>query len=215
MKLSSPRTALLLAALMGIASTLTAVPAGAAPVTGDFSGPVDIGGRSIYLECRGQGSPTVILESGAGGRADVWSRDLSRPAGERTMVEQGVAAFTRVCAYDRPGTIGEVDPDVDPGGPEFYPSRSDPVPQPRAARDVMTDLRALLTAAQIPGPYVLVGHSAGGLSQRLYAATYPDDVVGMVLIDSTHENIYHLSVTDAGVCKAVTHVGLVLGDSRR
>ena len=106
------------------------------------------------------------------------------------MVQTGVAAFTRVCSYDRPGTLGEVNPALDPGGPEFYPSRSDPVPQPRTTRDIMTDLHALLTAAQIPGPYVLVGHSAGGLSQRLYASTYPDDVVGMVLIDSTHENIY-------------------------
>ena len=54
--------------------------------SGDFSGLVDIGGRNLYLECRGEGSPTVILESGAGGRADVWSRDLEEPEGERTMV---------------------------------------------------------------------------------------------------------------------------------
>lgn len=186
----APRPALILAAALVASSTLAVGTATASPASGDFSGPVDIGGRSLYLECRGEGSPTVILESGAGGRADVWSRDLSRPVGERTMVEQGVAAFTRVCAYDRPGTIGTVDPDLDPDAPEFLPSRSDPVPQPRTSQDVMTDLRALLTSAQIPGPYVLVGHSAGGLSQRLYASTYPDDVVGMVLIDSTHENIY-------------------------
>ncbi len=187
----APRSALILATLLAAASTLAVGPVAASPATGDFSGLVDIGGRSLYLECRGEGSPTVILESGAGGRADVWSRDLSRPVGERTMVEQGVAAFTRVCAYDRPGTLGEVNPELDPDGPEFFPSRSDPVPQPRTTRDVMNDLHALLTAAAIPGPYVLAGHSAGGLSQRLYASTYPDDVVGMVLIDSTHENIYH------------------------
>jgi pimeloyl-ACP methyl ester carboxylesterase len=182
--------ALILATLLAAAGTLAVCPAAASPATGDFSGLVDIGGRSLYLECRGQGNPTVILESGAGGRADVWSRDLSRPAGERTMVEQGVAAFTHVCAYDRPGTLGEVNPDLEPDGPEFFPSRSDPVAQPRTTQDVTTDLHALLTAAQIPGPYVLVGHSAGGLSQRLYAGSYPDEVVGMVLIDSTHENIY-------------------------
>lgn len=190
MILPSARSALLLASLLAAASTLAVSPAAASPATGDFSGLVDIGGRSLYLECRGEGSPTVILESGAGGRADVWSRDLSHPAGERTMVQPGVAAFTRVCSYDRPGTLGEVNPDLDPDGPEFYPSRSDSVPQPRTTRDVMTDLHALLTAAEIPGPYVLVGHSAGGLSQRLYASTYPDDVVGLVLLDSTHENIY-------------------------
>lgn len=187
---SAPRTAFILAALLAAAGTFAVGPAAASPASGDFSGLVDIGGRSLYLECRGEGSPTVILESGANGRADVWSRDVSRPAGERTMVQPGVAAFTRVCSYDRPGTLGEVNPDLDPYGPEFFPSRSDPVPQPRTTRDVMTDLHALLTAAEIPGPYVLVGHSAGGLAQRLYASTYPDEVVGMVLVDSTHENIY-------------------------
>jgi hypothetical protein len=62
-----------------------------------------------------------------------WSRDNLHPAGARTMVLPGVAAFTRVCAYDRPGTIGEVNPGLDPYGPLFFPSRSDPVPQPRTA----------------------------------------------------------------------------------
>lgn len=158
---------------------------------GDFSGPVDIGrGRSLYLECRGHASPTVILEAGALSRADVWSRDKLDPAGSRTMVLPGVAAFTRVCAYDRPGTLLEVDPKLDPNGPLFLPSRSTPVPQPRTARDRVADLHALLTAAKIPGPYVLVGHSAGGLITRLYASIYPDDVVGMVLIDTTPENVW-------------------------
>src|SRR5689334_1765842 len=70
------------------------VSASASPVaTGDFSGLVDIGGRKLYLECRGQGSPTVILEAGAYARADVWSRDNLYPAGARTMVQPGVAAF--------------------------------------------------------------------------------------------------------------------------
>ena len=74
-----------------------ATSAAASPVaTGDFSGLVDIGRRKLYLECRGQGSPTVILEAGAYGRADVWSRDNLHPAGARTMVLPGVAAFTRV-----------------------------------------------------------------------------------------------------------------------
>jgi pimeloyl-ACP methyl ester carboxylesterase len=101
-----------------------------------------------------------------------------------------VARFTRVCAYDRPGTIGDVNPDLEPDGPLFYPSRSDPVPQPRTTQDKVDDLHALLTAAAIPGPYVLVGHSAGGLVARLYASEYPDEVVGMVLLDSTHEDVW-------------------------
>ena len=143
-----------------VATSAAASPA----ATGDFSGLIDIGGRKLYLECRGQGSPTVILEAGAGARADVWSRDSLHQAGARTMVLPGVAAFTRVCAYDRPGTIGEVNPDLDAHGPPFFPSRSDLVPQPRTTRDKVADLHALLRAADVPGPYVLVAHSAGGLA---------------------------------------------------
>ena len=169
-----------------VATSAAASPA----ATGDFSGLIDIGGRKLYLECRGQGSPTVILEAGAGARADVWSRDNLHPAGARTMVLPGVAAFARVCAYDRPGTIGEVNPDLDPYGSPFFPSRSDPVPQPRTTRDKVADLHALLRAADIPGPYVLVAHSAGGLVVRLYASMYPDEVVGMVLLDSSHEDVW-------------------------
>jgi pimeloyl-ACP methyl ester carboxylesterase len=170
-----------------------ATPGVASPsaASGDFSGLVDIGGgRHLYLECRGEGSPTAILEAGAGGRADVWSRDLEEPAGTRTMVHPGVAAFTRVCAYDRPGTMGEVNPSLDPYGPLFYPSRSDPVPQPRTTQDRVDDLHALLGAADIPGPYVLAAHSAGGLVARLYASEYPEEVVGMVLLDATHEDVW-------------------------
>ena len=116
--------------------------AAASPVAaGDFSGLVDIGGRKLYLECRGQGNPTVILEAGAYARADVWSRDNQRQAGVRT-------------------------------------------------RDKVADLHALLRAADIRGPYVLVAHSSGGLVVRLYASTYPDEVVGMVLLDSTHEDVW-------------------------
>ena len=92
----------------------------------------------------------------------------------------GVSSFTRVCAYDRPGTIGESD---DPA----ERSRSDPVPQPRAAEDTVADLHALLQAARVPGPYVPAAHSLGGLYARLFTAAHPDEVVGMVLIDAAHE----------------------------
>jgi pimeloyl-ACP methyl ester carboxylesterase len=124
-----------------------ATPAVASPsaASGEFSGLVDIGGRKIYLECRGRGSPTVILESGAGARADIWSRGYKPPAGQRTMVIPGVARFTHVRAYDRPGTVGDVNPDLDPSGPPFYRS-SDPVPQPRTAKDMVAELHALLQA---------------------------------------------------------------------
>jgi pimeloyl-ACP methyl ester carboxylesterase len=150
---------------------------------GDFSGLVEIGGgRRIYLECRGTGSPTVVLEAGYRSSARVWSEDLRRTGAPRTMVFAGVAAVTRVCAYDRPGTVAPLKDDV-------RPSRSDPVPQPRTAPDAAADLHALLRAAGIPGPYVLVGHSLGGLFVRLYASTYPGEVVGLILIDPYTERL--------------------------
>ncbi|MBA3415247.1 MAG: alpha/beta hydrolase, partial [Chloroflexia bacterium] len=151
--------------------------------TGDFAGLVDIGdGRRLWLECRGSGGPTVILEAGYRTPAAVWTDDLVQPERPRTMVLPGVARFTRVCAYERPGVTTVVDGEV-------RPSRSDSVPMPRTAERVVADLHALLRIAGVPGPYVLVGHSFGGLLVRLYAATYPDEVAGMVLVDAASEEI--------------------------
>jgi pimeloyl-ACP methyl ester carboxylesterase len=141
----------------------------------DFIGLVDIGGgRKLYLECRGQGSPTVVLVGGLRASTEDWSMTgTSAPA-----VFPAVAKFTKVCAYDRPGTpVGE------------NPSRSDPVPQPTTAGDAVADLHALLGAAGGSAPYVLVAHSYGGLIARLYAATYPDDVAGLVLVDVLSEGL--------------------------
>ena len=146
---------------------------------GDFSGTVDLGqGRRIYLECRGAGSPTVILESGLRTRGDNWSRaDLLSHGGDAVLPE--IAKFARVCTYDRPGTT------LNPG----EVSRSDPAPMPRTAMDVAQDLHALLHAAGVPGPYVLAGHSFGGLFVRLYRALYPQEVSGLVLVDALAEQI--------------------------
>jgi pimeloyl-ACP methyl ester carboxylesterase len=157
---------------------------------GDFAGLVDIGGRRLYLECQGTGSPTVVLEAGYGNRADVWSVDLLQPPGTRQMVFPAVARFTRVCAYDRPGTVGQANPGLSPTEPadRFVPSRSDPAPMPRTARDIVGDLHLLLRAASVPGSYVLVGHSLGGLTVRLYASLYPDEVGGLVLVDASQED---------------------------
>lgn len=151
--------------------------------SGDFAGLVDIGGgRRLYLDCRGEGGPTVLLEAGYRSTARVWSDDLVQPEAPRTVVLPGVAAFTRVCLYERPGVTAFFD-----GG--LVPSRSDPVPMPRTAESAVADLHALLQAARVPGPYVLVGHSFGGLLVRLFASTYPDEVVGMVLVDAWSEQI--------------------------
>jgi pimeloyl-ACP methyl ester carboxylesterase len=108
------------------------------------------------------------------------------------MVLPSVARFTRVCAYDRPGIALSINPATHPPTPADrpFPSRSDPVPMPRTAADIVADLHALLQAASVPGPYVLAGHSFGGLVVRLYASTYPDEVVGLVLVDAANEELY-------------------------
>ncbi len=157
-------------------------PAASSPsaASGDFAGLIDIGGRQIYLECRGEGSPTVVLVAGYRASGRYWSDDLLRPAAPRTMVLPAVAETTRVCAYDRPGSTASI-------GEDDFISRSDAIAQPRTAPEVIEELHALLQAAEVPGPYVLVGHSFGGFFARLYAATYPDEVVGLVLVDAYSE----------------------------
>jgi pimeloyl-ACP methyl ester carboxylesterase len=131
------------------------------------------------LECHGSGSPTVILQGGYGDAASRWHAAQAHPP----AVEPGVAAFTKVCAYDRPGSVRIV---ADNGSdlPSPLPSRSQPVSMPRTGVDVVSELHTLLTAAKVPGPYVMVGHSLGGLFSVLYARTYPDQVSGIVLVDA-------------------------------
>ncbi len=174
--------ALLLGAPSLVGAQAASPAASASAADGEVAGLIDIGGRSLYLECRGTGSPTVILEAGFRTRADVWSEDLVQPDAPRTMVFPGVAAFARVCAYDRPGTSTVIDG-------ALLPSRSDPVAMPRTALDLVHDLHALLQAAKVPGPYVFVGHSYGGMLSRLFASTYPNGVVGMVLVDAFSEGL--------------------------
>ncbi len=162
------------------ASSQDATPTARVVGNGDVAGLVDIGGRSLYLDCRGSGGPTVILESGAGNDLRVWDT-VSLAAGTAGgAVLPDVAEFTRVCAYDRPGTF------LGPG----IAGRSDPVSMPRTAGEIVDDLRDLLAAANVPGPYVMVGHSFGGLVVRLYASIYPADVAGLVLVDAAHEDYY-------------------------
>jgi pimeloyl-ACP methyl ester carboxylesterase len=175
--------ALLLSVPIPAVAQFTPATSSPSAASGDYSGLVDIGdGRRLYLECAGQGSPTVVLEAGFRTRADLWSDDLIQPEAPRTMVFPGVTAFTRVCAYDRPGTTTVIEG-------ELLPSRSDPVAMPRTADESVHDLYALLEAAAVPGPYVLVGHSYGGMLMRLYASTYPDEVVGIVLVDAFSEGL--------------------------
>lgn len=182
-----PRVAIFVLMAMALSLPMVALARSATPAaspsiaSSDFAGLVDIGGgRRLWLECRGHGSPTVILEAGSGDNAEVWDTIALGPDSGEIAVLPGVAAFTRVCAYDRPGTLIDAD----------HQSRSDPVPMPRTAADAVVDLHALIATAGIPGPYVLVGHSLGGIIVRLYAATYPDEIAGLVLVDASHEEQY-------------------------
>lgn len=118
---------------------------------------IDVGGHRLHLSCTGSGSPTVVLEPGAGGT----SSDLG-------LITQAVARDTRVCVYDRAGR-----------------GWSEPANTPQDAAQVATDLHTLLHQGNVPGPYVLAGHSFGGLYTLTFAARYPGEVAGMVLVDST------------------------------
>lgn len=142
---------------------------------------VDIGGgRRMYLDCRGSGSPTVILISGTGGAADEWMGSIpvadptAPPTPSADSVFDTLAGTGRVCAYDRPGTTLLSD----------APGRSTPVPQPTTARQGAGDLNALLAAAGEPGPYVVVGASWGGMIAQQFAALHPREIKGLVLVDS-------------------------------
>lgn len=140
----------------------------------DIADTFDIGGgRMMYLECAGTGTPVVVIIGGQRASAEDW---MGTDGNDSPSAFTLISEQTRVCAYDRPGTpVGD------------GPSRSDPVEQPANAGDMAADLRALLTAADIPEPIVIAAHSAGGLAARLYAATYPDAVAGMVLVDTLSE----------------------------
>lgn len=149
-----------------------------------FAGLVDIGGgRKMYLECRGSGSPAVVLVSGRSDRADIWRKPADSDNKGPTVFGEA-AKFSRVCVYDRPGTVTITAQST------VEPSRSNSVPQPTTPENSVVDLHALLTAAEVPAPYVLVGHSYGGLIVRLYASTYPNEVSGLVLIDTLTEMLY-------------------------
>ncbi|MFK0044114.1 alpha/beta fold hydrolase [Streptomyces sp. NPDC090741] len=141
--------------------------------------PMGGGGRRIRLECRGTGSPTVVLVSGTGGAGDEWTHvvDPATPAAglkpSAAAVLPTVASFTRVCAYDRPGTTRT----------DGKPTSSTPVSQPTTARAGVRDLRAVLSAAGEHGPFVLVGASWGAMIAELFARTDFPRVSGLVTVD--------------------------------
>ena len=119
---------------------------------------VDVGTHSLHINCVGRGSPTAILEAANLGMSAHWVR-----------VHQQLAKTTRVCAYDRAGL-----------------GWSEAGPEPRDARQISNEVHTLLKGAGTEGPYVLVGHSYGGLYARMYAARYSEEVAGVALVDSSH-----------------------------
>jgi pimeloyl-ACP methyl ester carboxylesterase len=171
---------LVVAAAVLLSAALAGCAPGVAQAAPVIDGPVDIGGRQLYLHCAGPeapGRPTIVLESGYHDSADPWSlTDAAAPAVGPSTFER-LARENRVCAYDRPGTFRYTDPLA-------LTDRSTPVPMPRTARAVVDDLHALLAAAKVSGPYLLVAHSLGGLFARLYAQLHPGDVVGVVFVDA-------------------------------
>lgn len=119
---------------------------------------VDVGGHQLHLNCTGKGDPTVVLEPGAG-----------EMSSNHALLSQALSSNTRVCVYDRAGR-----------------GWSDSAKTVQDAKQIAADLHTLLHNANISGPYVLAGHSFGGLYVQAFAANYPNDVAGMVLIDATN-----------------------------
>lgn len=165
-------------------------------VRDDFAGPVAIGdGRELFVQCRGSGSPTVVLIAGKGNSASDWSQvlDPADPIRGELLDEVGagggnlrdsdsavfpaVSTFTRVCSYDRP--------DTRLSGTDRSTSRA----QPHTVDLDVDDLHDALTAAHETGPYVLVAHSYGGFVGELYARTYPSEIAGLVLVDAASSRL--------------------------
>jgi pimeloyl-ACP methyl ester carboxylesterase len=132
---------------------------------------IDIGGYKLHINCQGQGTPVVILDSGLGDSYVSWRR-----------VQPQIAQFARVCSYDR-GGLGY----------------SDPSPRPRTSKDLVEELHTLLHDAGVAPPYVLVGHSMAGYDVRVYASHYRDQLAGIVLVDASHpdqENRFPAALKD-------------------
>ncbi len=121
----------------------------------------DVGGHRLHLQHQGTGSPAVIIDAGLSGASHDWE-----------TVATGVSAFSLACTYDRAGY-----------------GWSDPGPRPRTSQQVVAELRALLRQAKIEPPFILVGHSWGGLNVRLFASLHPEGVAGLVLVDAMNTDL--------------------------
>lgn len=131
----------------------TAAPTASGSNGGTLSGTFDVNGHSLFITCVGTGSPTIVIEAGEGQLSD-----------EMNQITPALAERGRVCSYDRANH-----------------GQSGAATKPRTARDIVDDLHALLGAAAVPGPYLLIGHSAGGMFVQLYPRVYPTEVAGVII----------------------------------
>jgi pimeloyl-ACP methyl ester carboxylesterase len=143
---------------------------------------VDVDGHLMHINCMGEGGPTVILEAANLGMSAHWVR-----------VQQQLAQSTRVCAYDRAGL-----------------GWSERGPEPRDARQISSELHTLLKVADTEGPYVVVGHSYGGLYAQMYAARYSEEVAGVVLVDSSHPEQFTRSPEGRAMNEQTNRLGAVI-----
>jgi pimeloyl-ACP methyl ester carboxylesterase len=164
--------------LLALAGIYERISQSTAPAVAMRGQLVGVGLYRLHLECTGSAAPTVILEPGGGGSA-----------ASMGLIAPEVARESRVCVYDRAGR----------GWSDFAPSPPD-------GAQIATDLHTLLNRAHVPGPYVLAGHSFGGLYVRAYAAMYPDEVAGLVLIDSTAAHDTPVSAPKPGSYSILKHV---------
>lgn len=144
---------------------------------------VDVGGYRLHINCIGTDGPTVVLDAGMGCNSLEWA-----------LVQPEIAKFAKVCSYDRAGY-----------------GWSDESPLERTSSNIAVELHTLLHNAGIPGPYILVGHSFGGANIRLYASKYPDEVIGIILVDSAHEdalNKFPMPQVNTNVALFFSYTGL-------
>jgi pimeloyl-ACP methyl ester carboxylesterase len=141
---------------------VTPAPVSTPTLAALFSEKVDVGGYGLQILCSGVGTPTVIVD-------DSYSGSVLED-GNWLNVRYGIEKTNRICIYDPAGA----------GVSDLPPARL------RTSQDLVKDLHTLLVNAHVPGPYILVGHNLGGFNARLYASQYPDEVAGMVLVDSFH-----------------------------